>query len=152
MSRAGTVVFAGGVLVVLLGGCGSGGGHANSQPAKSTSTSTNAALPTRKTGTTTTISPQVLASTGFTLAKEVWQQGAVAISAYQGAYWGRAVADLNRAMSADPKGTSRDGAAVKELGQLEGLPETSETPAQMAEAKKDTAALNKFFGTPGLYG
>jgi hypothetical protein len=37
------------------------------------------------------------------------------------------------------------------LRQLASLPETSDTPSQVAEAHSDLRALNVFFGTKGLY-
>ncbi|MCU4185959.1 hypothetical protein K6U06_16430 [Acidiferrimicrobium sp. IK] len=52
----------------------------------------------------------------------------------------------------DPGNTSGYPAAVGELVQLAGLPETGDTPAQMALAKSDIAALDSFFATPGAVG
>jgi hypothetical protein len=63
-------------------------------------------------------------------------------------YWAQAASDLG---SVSP-GNGADKEAIAELQQLETIPETSDTPAQITEAENDTTALNTFFGTPGLYG
>jgi hypothetical protein len=84
-------------------------------------------------------------------AKQHWRTGALAASVVQSRYLRRAAADLTRAIG---DGVSDAGAyrrAVSQLRQLASLPETSDTPTQIAEAKRDLAALNRFFATKNLY-
>lgn len=84
-------------------------------------------------------------------AKNEWIEGASAISADQNSYFDQAATDLaNAAPSAGAQSASYM-MAVQELQQLESVPETSDTPAQIAESHRDTSSLNAFFGTPGLY-
>jgi len=89
---------------------------------------------------------------GYTTATQQWEQGAKSIAAGQSGYWDRAAADLRGGLSSGAAGTSGYAAAIQELQGLAAIPETSDTPAQMAEAQSDSLALNLFFGTDGLYG
>jgi hypothetical protein len=108
--------------------------------------------------TTTTAPPAASSSTtitsslgGFTAAKQQWVQGASAISADQGTYFLQAAADLTKAIAEGGVNVSQYQSAVMALKSLALLPETSDTPQQMAEAHSDLVALNAFFGTTGLY-
>lgn len=87
----------------------------------------------------------------FAEAKGLWQAGAPAISANQGAYWSEAGNVLDNAVSSGASGTSGYSTAGQELAQLASLPDAMQTSAQNAEYHSDITALNSFFGTPGLY-
>lgn len=140
-------------LLLLPVACSSGkvaatGTTSSSSPstaASSTVTSTTTTTPTPTRPTTISV------PSGFTAAKQQWLEGATVDSADQGLYWMKAVSDLNAAIMADPSGTTGYVTAVQQLNQLISLPDAMDTPAQAAEAQSDTAALNTFFATPGLY-
>ncbi len=106
------------------------------------------AYPTPPTIPTTTSTTSPSTPAGFTMAKQAWENGAMAISADQDMYWNEAAADL----ASVGAGNEAYNEAIAELKQLVSIPETSDTPTQISEAQNDTAALNTFFGTPGLYG
>lgn len=78
---------------------------------------------------------------GYATAQLAWIEGSHAISAQHGAYWQQAAAALG----------SSYPAAVAELDQLIALPDANQNPAQHAAYLHDVAALDSFFGTPGLY-
>jgi hypothetical protein len=88
----------------------------------------------------------VSVSNGFAKAKKKWLQAAHVPSAVQGAYWEAAA----RALRTD---TARRGsrAAIAALENLATLPDTNDTPTQMAEAHHDIAVLDRFFATPNPY-
>jgi len=94
---------------------------------------------------------QAQAASDFAAAKEQWQEGATVDAADQGLNWSRAATDLTNAVAASATGTVGYATAAAELKQLASLPDAMQTPAQMAESISDVAALNTFFGTPGLY-
>ncbi|MEO8889835.1 MAG: DUF4232 domain-containing protein [Jatrophihabitantaceae bacterium] len=81
---------------------------------------------------------------GFTEAQVAWKVGASASSARQGQYWNDAAIDLRS-----------DGVTwaseIAQLRQLIALPDADQTSAQNATYRHDIAALDAFFGTPGLY-
>lgn len=86
-------------------------------------------------------------STLFSDALAQWQLGSSASSADQGQYLHQAATDLTLGDGDNPSYVT----AANELTQLVALPETGDTPAQMAEAQSDISALNTFFATSGLY-
>jgi len=122
---------------------------ATTSPATTTAPTTAAPKPTA--APTTTAAPAgSAASVDFASAKQQWVAGASASSAAQNGYWSQAATDLHAAIAAGaPSGSYTT--AINELQQLESIPEMGATNAQVAEAQNDTAALNTFFGTPGLY-
>jgi predicted lipid-binding transport protein (Tim44 family) len=139
--------------LAVLGGCStaktpSGGGHhpttgapaTYSATTTSTTTSTTAPAPTASTTASTTSAAETSA---FGAAKAQWVAGAKADAANQGQYWTQAATDLSPFA-----GYSSD---VADLRQLAALPDTDDTPTQMAEATADVNTLNSFFATPGLY-
>jgi hypothetical protein len=157
-------------VVVVLAGCSSGGKVAATNTAppttprtpaatSTTSTTSTTATTSTTTKTTTTVTAPATATTttatslpsGFTAAKQQWLEGATVDDADVGLYWRMAATDLNAAIAADPTGTSGYATAVQELTQMASLPDAMLTPAQQTEERNDTAALNAFFGTPGLY-
>ena len=87
----------------------------------------------------------------YRAARRQWVAGALAASVEQATYFRRAAADLTRAVvdGASPAGAYRSAAA--QLRQLAALPETSDTTTQIAQAKHDLRALNRFFDTANLY-
>jgi hypothetical protein len=103
------------------------------------------------TSTTTTTTSASLAHANFNDAKREWIAGARVASVVQSSYLRRAAADLTRAIDDGLSDAGADRRAVSQLRQLASLPETSDTPAQIAEAKVDLAALNRFFATKNLY-
>ncbi len=78
-------------------------------------------------------------------------QGASASSAELGRYLLQAASDLSGAIAAGDDHASQYQTAVMQLKSLASLPETDDTPQQMAEAHSELTALNAFFGTSGLY-
>ena len=124
---------------------------ASSTPVPSTAPiQTPPTTPTATVTVTATAKPPV-SHAGYDAARKQWQQGANAISAQMGVYWDNAATDLTSGLTSDTGDTSGYKAAIKELKELITLPDADATPAQIAEIKKDTAALNAFFKTPGLY-
>lgn len=79
----------------------------------------------------------------FGPAQRAWIAGSGAIAADTNRYLARAERRL-RAAGSYPEQVSR-------LAQLIALPITGLTPAQLRTARADVKALNRFFGTPGLY-
>jgi hypothetical protein len=90
-------------------------------------------------------------SADFADAKVQWENGATVDSAHQGIYWTNAATDLTRAAGAGAPNASAYATADQELRQLVSLPDAMQTPVQNAEFRREVAALNTFFGTPGLY-
>ncbi|MGN6605554.1 MAG: DUF4232 domain-containing protein [Jatrophihabitans sp.] len=80
---------------------------------------------------------------GYGPAQHDWIVGARVSSAEQGLWWTRA----KHALAA----TGGYPTQVHELTQLIALPETSLTPAQIAQAHHLVHDLDAFFATPGLY-
>jgi hypothetical protein len=79
----------------------------------------------------------------FAKAKAAWKQSAAVSAANASRYLLAAADDLE---AAGPSGS----AAVRQLRDLASIPETSTTAEQRARAMADVAALDRFFGTPGL--
>ena len=79
----------------------------------------------------------------FGPAQQNWIAGSKVISANANLYLSRAEHWLRVARAYPTQ--------VAQLAQLIALPITGLTPAQIATARRDTRALNTFFGTPGLY-
>lgn len=79
----------------------------------------------------------------FGPAQKNWIAGSKAIAAETNRYLARARYWLERAKAYPTQ--------VHQVAQLMALPITGLTPAQIRTARADTAALNSFFGTPGLY-
>ena len=77
--------------------------------------------------------------------------GCLYAAANQGTAWQQAASDLVSGETTDGGDTSGYAAAAAELNDLASLPDTSETPAQMAQFQSDVQALDTFFATPGLY-
>lgn len=84
-------------------------------------------------------------------ALQLWKAGAIAASYKQGSYEVEAGNFLYNAIGAGVPGTSGYLAAAQEVTQLSSLPDAMMNPTQQAEYDADTAALDSFFGTPGLY-
>jgi hypothetical protein len=101
-------------------------------------------------GPTTTFD-SVPARLQYVHAQQQWRAGALAFSSEQSTYFRRAAADLTRAIGDEVSDAGAYRRAVAQLRRLASLPETSDTPAQIAEAKRDLAALNRFFATKNLY-
>lgn len=80
----------------------------------------------------------------FAKAQATWKQSATAAAADVDRYLLQAASELKAA------GGGGSSAAVKELTNLASIPETGTTPAQQAQARADVAALDRYFGTPGL--
>ena len=91
------------------------------------------------------------AAASFAEAKGLWQAAAAVDSADQGSYWSEGSNVLDSTVSAGASGTSGFSTAASELARLAALPDAMQTAAQNAEYHADIAALNTFFGTPGLY-
>jgi hypothetical protein len=85
-------------------------------------------------------------------AKAQWQKGAASDAAGMGAFWVKAAKDLVQAAALRGSGHGAAATAARQLTQLASLPDTMDTPAQQAEALKDTLALNAYFDLDGLYG
>ena len=81
---------------------------------------------------------------GFAAALAVWKQTPLVGAAFVSGYLLRAAADLRAAHAAGY------AAAIRELTDLASIPVTGDTAAQMAQAQADIAALDRFFGTPGM--
>ena len=79
----------------------------------------------------------------FGPAQEYWIAGSKVIAAQTNLYLAKAEYWLKVATIYPTQ--------VAQLAQLRSLPITGLTPAQIKTARADTAALNSFFGTPGLY-
>ena len=79
----------------------------------------------------------------FGPAQRYWIAGSKAIAAETNRYLGKAEHWLKVAGSYP--------AQVARLAQLISLPITGLTPARIKTARADVRALNRFFGTPGLY-
>lgn len=93
------------------------------------------------------IHPTVSGTSGsndFAVAQVRWIQGAKATSAQQGRYWTRAETALKTAGAAY-------STQISQLKQLIALPDANQTHAQNAAYHHDINALNRFFGTTGLY-
>jgi Protein of unknown function (DUF4232) len=91
------------------------------------------------------------AQSQFSEAQQLWKTGATADSAEQGAYWSQAASLLTNAVQSGAAGTAGFSKAAQELTQLASLPDAMQSAAQQSEATQDTALLNTFFDTPGLY-
>ena len=96
------------------------------------------------------------ASPYFSVAQEQWQRDRSAFAYQQSFDWLEMAASLHVGIAHDGAARSKAGrkqyeVAIAELEALAGLPETSATPAQQRLGAADVAALNKFFGTSGLY-
>lgn len=89
---------------------------------------------------------------GFTDAKDGWRVSGNAIVANQGRYWIQAAIDLQYGKSHDHADTSGYPTAIDALVNLASLPDTNVTPTQRQQAAADSAELDSFFGTPGLFG
>jgi hypothetical protein len=87
----------------------------------------------------------------FVDAKRAWVAGSYASSFEQSTYLRRAANWLVHGVDHAAAGDARYRVSIRQLRQLASLPETSDTPTQMAEAKHDLRALNVFFDTKGLY-
>jgi hypothetical protein len=87
----------------------------------------------------------------FVDAKRAWVAGSYASSFEQSTYLRRAANWLAHGVVPGAAGDARYTVSIRQLRQLASLPETSDTPAQIAEAKHDLGALNVFFDTTGLY-
>ena len=143
---------------LALAACSSGTHTSTAATTTSTTTtvaSTTTTAPTTTTvaSTTTTLPPTTTPSAvaaDLARAKQAWEQGATAISVDQDLFYDRAEDDLKDAVEAGATSASY-ATAVQELKQLATLPDAMLTPAQDAEFKSDTTALNTFFATPGLY-
>jgi hypothetical protein len=93
------------------------------------------------------VHPTVAGTSGydaFARAQADWVHGATVDSAHQNLVWGQAVTHLKAA-------GSTYASQIALLKQLMSIPETGDTPAQIATARKDVKALDSFFGTVGLY-
>ena len=97
--------------------------------------------------TTPAVNPTIPDDTGYALAKREWQISQYVEAVYQGATLAQVASYLAIGEGVDPGSTSDYSAAIEDLNQLASLPETDDTPAQVAEATADGAALNSFFGT-----
>ena len=84
-------------------------------------------------------------------ALQLWEVGATEASFKQGSYEVEAGNLLFNAVGAGVSGTSGFLTAANELTQLSALPDAMLNPTQQSEFDADTAALNTFFGTSGLY-
>lgn len=82
--------------------------------------------------------------TGFAAALALWKQTASISAASGHSYLLQIAKDLEAA------GDSSYATPIRALNELASMPPTGLTDAQMAEAQADVAALNQFFGTPGL--
>jgi hypothetical protein len=104
---------------------------------------------------TTTAKPPVVAKftprEAFVDAKRAWVAGSYASSFEQSTYLRRAANWLVHGVDPAAAGDARYRVAIRQLRQLASLPETSDTPTQIAEAKHDLRALNLFFSTQSLY-
>jgi hypothetical protein len=100
--------------------------------------------------TTTTVAAPP-SGPGYNAARQQWQAAASAASYQQSGMWSQAAQDLENGKATD-SGTSGYTAAIAELHAMAALPETTATPTEKAEAQQDTASLDAFFDTPGLYG
>jgi hypothetical protein len=118
-----------------------------SSSAPQTTSATPATPGTTATSPTTTATPSAASAptSEFPAAKTSWEQGSKADAADQGQYWQAAEKDLIASDNASY------ASAIADLKQLVALPDAMETPAQQAESHSDVAALDEFFGTPGLY-
>jgi hypothetical protein len=86
-------------------------------------------------------------SAAYMSAKHIWKVTVCRAAYQQGGLWRRAARDLD---GARPLPHSYRVAAAW-LRTIAGLPETSDTLAQMRLFAKDAHRLNHFFHTPGLY-
>jgi hypothetical protein len=140
---------------MALAGCSSAKSPHVSAPTTSTTSSAPTVTATSGVPTvvTTTLPPITTPQipSGFALAKSQWEQGAMAASADQVGFWNQAVTDLTGAESSAGSNEASYATAVQELQQLISIPETGDTPTQIAEAQTDVPALDSFFSTPGLY-
>jgi hypothetical protein len=100
--------------------------------------------------TTTTAPPTTPSGPGYSSAQQQWMQTGSAPAAGVGSTLMQAASDLQSGLSTDT-GTSGYPTAISELTQLASIPETSDTPQQMAEAQALVAALDTFFNTPGFF-
>jgi hypothetical protein len=87
----------------------------------------------------------------FVDAKRAWIAGSYASSFEQARYLRRAANWLVHGVVPAAPGDGQYKVSIHQLRQLASLPETSDTPTQINEAKHDLAALNAFFSTKGLY-
>lgn len=94
--------------------------------------------------------PATLNSADLAAARNRWKQGDSADAASQGQYWLDAAYDLESAIETGEPDPGYAG-AESQLQALAAFPDTDVTSAQKAEIQADIAALNNFFGTPGLY-
>jgi hypothetical protein len=87
-------------------------------------------------------------SAAYLEARASWEEAQTVPSVEVNVYLQRAAAQLNEAITAPgASNTSGYAAAEHALLQLASLPETDDTPAQMAEARNDFSLLNGFFDT-----
>ena len=89
--------------------------------------------------------PASSGQTGFAAALAAWKQGSQVDLADLNRYLSQAASDLRQA--ADPGYDT----AISQLTYLASLPDSNDTPAQIANAQADDKALDAFFATPGLY-
>ena len=89
--------------------------------------------------------PASSGQTGFAAAQAAWKQGSQVDLAQLNEYLSQAASDLRQA--GDPSYDT----AISQLTYLAGLPDSNDTPTQIANAQTDDKALDTFFGTPGLY-
>lgn len=145
-----------GVLVAasLLCACGTNAPVVTHSTAPSTSTltpSTTSVVPTTAAPPTTASSTSNPVPSGFEAARQQWVQGAAALSYQANTYLLQAASDLSTPTSVGSATAQNYQAAVQQLKMLASLPETGDTPAQIADAHSAIQALNAFFGTQGLY-
>jgi Protein of unknown function (DUF4232) len=93
----------------------------------------------------------VSAAAEYYEALRLWEVGATEASFKQGPYEVEAGNLLYNAVGAGVSGTSGFQTAADELTQLSSLPDAMLDQTQQSEFDADTAALNTFFGTSGLY-
>jgi hypothetical protein len=106
------------------------------------------------TSSASTKAPEVAKFTpheAFVDARRAWVAGSYASSVEQSKYLRRAANWLVHGVVPGAAGDAQYRVSIRQLRQLASLPETSDTPAQIAEAKHDLRALNVFFDTKGLY-
>lgn len=87
----------------------------------------------------------------FNAAKTAWQQSGTTVAYERPVYWSQAASDLTNAINLGVSGTAGYSTAVADLMQLVSLGGNMLTPPQAAEFAADTAALNAFFGTSGVF-
>jgi len=131
MMKLGYLPVAGALLVASLTVAACGSGQVSHYAA--------AASTTRASSTTSPVTTEA-----FAKALAAWKLAANAPSATMNEYLLRAADDLRAS------GRSSYRVAIDDLMYLASLPETNDTAAQQAKARKDVQALDSFFGTPSL--